>query len=206
MINHLRPALVLLVLFTILTGGLYPALVTGIGQSLFHGQANGSLIEHNGKVIGSALIGQTFAGDQYFHGRPSATTDTDPNDASKTIAAPYNAANSTGSNYAATSKALIDRVTADADASGKSNPAVAIPVDLVTASASGLDPHISPAAAYFQVPRVARARKLSEDDLRALVASHTEPRWLGLFGEPVVNVLMLNLALDEHSSSNSGTR
>jgi K+-transporting ATPase ATPase C chain len=205
MIHHLRPALVLLLLLTVLTGGLYPALITGIGQGLFHSQANGSLVERNGEIVGSSLIGQSFGGDRYFHGRPSATTASDPNDPAKTIAAPYNAANSSGSNYGPTSKALLDRVRADAEAAGKTNPAAAIPVDLVTASASGLDPHITPAAAYFQVPRIAHARKISEDGVRALIAGHTERRWLGIFGEPVVNVLMLNLALDEHSSSNSAT-
>ena len=203
MINHLRPSAVLLLLFTILTGALYPLAVTGIAQSLFRDQANGSLIERDGKVIGSILIGQPFASDKYFHGRPSATTGADPTDPSKTIPSPYNAAASTGSNYGPTSKPLFERVKNDADAIDKTHPGVAVPVDLVTASASGLDPHITPAAAYFQVPRVAHARGISEDDLRALIAGHVEPRWMGVFGEPVVNVLALNLALDEHSSANS---
>ena len=196
MLNHFRPAIVLFALLTVLTGLVYPLAMTGIAQRLFPRQANGSLIERDGKVIGSSLIGQGFSAPQYFHGRPSATTDTDPNDSTKTIAAPYNAANSAGSNAGPTAKSLIDRVKDDTAKLQQENPGVPVPVDLVTTSASGLDPHISPAAAAFQVPRVAKARGLGEEAVRQLVAAHTEPRMLGFLGEPVVNVLELNLALD----------
>jgi K+-transporting ATPase ATPase C chain len=196
MLKHFRPAIVLFLLFTALTGLAYPLAITGIAQKIFPQQANGSLIEKDGKVIGSHLIGQVFGGDQYFHGRPSATTDTDPNDSTKTVPAPYNAANSAGSNAGPTAKSLIDRVKDDTAKLKAENPNAAVPVDLVTTSASGLDPHISPAAADFQVPRVAKARGIGEDALRELVAAHTEPRALGFLGEPVVNVLELNLALD----------
>ena len=170
--------------------------MTGVAQALFKNQANDSLIQKDGKVIGSQLIGQNFASDKYFHGRLSATSDTDPNDSTKTISAPYNAANSAGSNLAPTSKALLDRVSADAAKLKAENPGVPVPAELVTTSASGLDPHISPEAALFQVPRIAKARGLGADQLKALIATHTEGRWLGLLGEPVVNVLALNLALD----------
>ena len=196
MLNHFRPAIVLFVLFTALTGVAYPLAMTGIAQKLFPRQANGSLIEQNGKVIGSSLIGQNFTSDQYFHGRPSATTDTDPNDSTKTVPAPYNAANSSGSNAGPTAKSLIDRVKDDTAKLKAENPNAPVPVDLVTTSGSGLDPHISPAAAEFQVPRVAKARGLQEEAVRQLVAEHTEGRTLGFLGEPVVNVLALNLALD----------
>ena len=196
MLSHLRPALVLFVLLTALTGLAYPLAMTGAAQALFPAQARGSLIEKDGHVIGSALIGQNFGSEKYFHGRPSATTDTDPNDASKTVPAPYNAANSAGSNLGPTSKAMIDRVAADTAKLKAENPDAPVPVELVTTSASGLDPQISPAAALFQVPRVARARGLDETQLRALVDEHTKGRWLGLLGEPVINVLALNLALD----------
>jgi potassium-transporting ATPase KdpC subunit len=199
MLNHFRPAIVLFVLLTVLTGLAYPLAITGIAQQLFPRQANGSLIEKNGKVLGSSLIGQNFSAPQYFHGRPSATTDTDPNDATKTIPAPYNAANSGGSNAGPTAKSLIDRVKDDTAKLKAENPNAAVPVDLVTTSGSGLDPHISPAAAEFQVPRVAKARGIGEDALRQIVAAHTEPRLFGFFGEPVVNVLELNLALDAQS-------
>lgn len=196
MLSQLRPAIVLFALFTLLCGLVYPLAITGIGSKLFPHQAGGSLIEKDGKVIGSELIGQSFTSDKYFHGRPSATVDTDPNDATKMVPSPYNAANSAGSNLGTTSKSLIDRVKADTDKLKAENPNVAVPVDLVTTSASGLDPHISPAAALFQLPRIAKARGLSSDALNQLIAEHTEPRWLGIIGEPVVNVLQLNLALD----------
>jgi K+-transporting ATPase ATPase C chain len=196
MLTHFRPAIVLFVLFTALTGLGYPLAMTGIAQVLFPHQANGSLIEKDGKVIGSDLIGQNFTSDKYFHGRPSATSDTDPSDSTKTIASPYNAANSSGSNAGPTSKALLDRVKGDTDKLKAENPSVPVPVDLVTTSGSGLDPHISPAAAEFQVPRVAKARGISPDQLRQLVAANTQSRTLGFIGEPVVNVVHLNLALD----------
>ncbi|HLJ65637.1 MAG TPA: potassium-transporting ATPase subunit KdpC [Stellaceae bacterium] len=196
MLKEIRPAIVLILAMTVLTGLLYPLGMTGIAQLLFPHQANGSLIVVGDKVIGSELIGQNFADDKYFHPRPSATTDTDPNDATKTIAAPYNAANSGGSNLGPTAKALVDRVTADAVAL-KEQGKRSIPVDLVTSSASGLDPDITPEGALFQVARVAKARGLPEDRVAALVAAMTEPRWFGLLGEPHVNVLKLNLALDQ---------
>jgi K+-transporting ATPase ATPase C chain len=197
MIKHLRPAIILTVLMTALTGLAYPLAMTGLAGRLFPYQANGSLIERDGKIIGSELIGQNFTSDGYFHGRPSATTDTDPNDSTKTVPAPYNASNSGGSNYGPTSKALVDRVKDDSGPLAATNPSVKIPVDLVTTSASGLDPDITPAAALFQIPRVAAARKLPEDELRRLVEDNTTARLLGILGEPHVNVLKLNLALDK---------
>jgi potassium-transporting ATPase KdpC subunit len=196
MLKQIRPALLMIVLMTIITGLAYPLGMTGIAQVLFPHQANGSLIEKDGKVIGSMLIGQNFVGDKYFHGRPSATTEPDAKDPTKSDPVPYAADNSSGSNLGPTSKALITRVQGDAATLHKENPAVPVPVDLVTTSASGLDPDITPAAAYFQVPRVAKARNISEDTLKALVAAHIEGRLLGLIGEPHVNVLSLNLALD----------
>jgi K+-transporting ATPase ATPase C chain len=196
MLQQIRPAIVMIIGFTVITGLAYPLAMTGISQVAFHSQANGSLIEKDGKVIGSALIGQNFADEKYFQGRPSATTDTDPNDASKTVPAPYNAANSSGSNLGPTSKALVDRVKDDTAKLAAENPNAPVPVDLVTTSASGLDPDISPAAALFQVPRVAKARGLKEDDVRQLVAAHMAGRLLGIIGEPHVNVLKLNMALD----------
>ncbi len=196
MLNQIRPAILMIVVMTVITGLAYPLAMTGIAGVVFPHQAAGSLIEKDGKVIGSSLIGQNFVGPTYFHGRPSATTDTDPADATKTIPAPYNAQNSSGSNAGPTSKALLDRVKADADKLAAENPSVPVPVDLVTTSASGLDPDITPAAALFQVPRVATARKLPADRVRQLVSEHTEGRLFGVIGESRVNVLELNLALD----------
>jgi K+-transporting ATPase ATPase C chain len=196
MLKELRPALALIVLFTVITGLIYPFVVTGIAQVAFSRQANGSLIERDGKVVGSALIGQVFTEDRYFQGRPSATSAPDPKDPTKTVDAPFNAANSSGSNLGPTSKALVERITGDVAKLKKENPGARVPTDLVTASGSGLDPHISPEAALFQVPRVAKARNMPEDRLRQLVQEHVEGRVLGIFGEPRVNVLMLNLALD----------
>jgi len=196
MLREIRPAIVVLVLLTAITGLAYPLAMTGIAQAIFPYQSQGSLIEKDGKVVGSALIGQVFADDKYFHGRPSATNTPDPKDATKTIDAPYNAANSGGSNLGPTSKTLIERVKSDVDKLKAENPSAQVPIDLVTTSGSGLDPDISPEAAMFQVPRVANARKMPEDRVRQLVQEQTQPRWLGLLGEPRVNVLALNLALD----------
>jgi K+-transporting ATPase ATPase C chain len=197
MLREIRPALVVLVALTLITGLVYPLAMTGIAGVIFPTQAQGSLIERDGHVVGSALIGQVFDGDKYFHGRPSATTAPDPNDSTKTVAAPYNAANSGGSNLGPSNKALIDRVQGDLDKLKTENPSASVPIDLVTTSASGLDPDISPDAALFQIPRIAKARNLPEDRLRQLVGEHTDGRWLGLLGEPRVNVLLLNLALDK---------
>jgi K+-transporting ATPase ATPase C chain len=196
MLSHFRPALVTIVVMTVITGIAYPLAMTGIAGLIFPDQASGSLISRGGKIVGSRLIGQNFATDTYFHPRPSATTATDPADASKTVSAPYNAANSSGSNLGPTSKALVDRVKDDITKLRAENPGGLVPGDLVTTSASGLDPHISPAAAAFQVKRVAKARHLAEDVVAALVAANTEQPLLGLLGEPRVNVLSLNLALD----------
>jgi potassium-transporting ATPase KdpC subunit len=200
MLREIRPAIVVLLALTLLTGLVYPLVMTGIAGVVFPYQARGSLIERDGHVVGSTLIGQNFTGDKYFHGRPSATTAPDPDDSSKTVPAPYNAANSGGSNLAPSNKALIDRVQGDLDTLRKENPATPVPADLVTTSASGLDPDISPEAAYFQVPRVAKARNLTENQVRQLVSDHIEERSLGLLGEPRVNVLLLNLALDRLSA------
>ncbi|MGR4925225.1 K(+)-transporting ATPase subunit C [Bradyrhizobium sp. CAR08] len=196
MLREIRPAIVLLLVLTAITGLAYPLAMTAIAGAIFPVQAQGSLIEKDGKVVGSALIGQEFKDDKYFHGRPSATVAPDPNDSTKTVPAPYNAANSGGSNLGPTSKALADRLKEDVDKLKGENPNAAVPVDLVTTSASGLDPDISPEAAQFQVPRVAKARNVPEDQVNQLVASNTEGRLLGLIGEPRVNVLALNLALD----------
>jgi K+-transporting ATPase ATPase C chain len=196
MLREIRPAIVMILAMTVLTGLVYPLAMTGIAQVVFPHQARGSLIEKDGKVIGSALIGQNFEKPEYFHGRPSATTDTDPKDSSKTVPAPYNAANSSASNAGPTSKALIERVQADVEKLKAENPNMPIPIDLVTTSASGLDPEISPAAAMFQVPRVAKARGINEGQVRLLVQAQTEIRTFGILGEPRVNVLRLNMALD----------
>src|ERR1700758_547977 len=197
MLREIRPAIVVLVALTLITGLVYPLAMTGIAKVILPRQAEGSLIERDGKVIGSALIGQEFKSDKYFHGRPSATVAPDPNDSTKTVPAPYNAGNSGGSNLGPTSKALNDRVKEDVEKLKAENPSMPVPIDLVTTSGSGLDPDISPEGALFQVPRVAKARNLPEDRVRALVAEHTQGRWLGLLGEPRVNVLERNLALDK---------
>jgi K+-transporting ATPase ATPase C chain len=196
MLREIRPAIFVLLALTIITGLIYPLAMTAAAGIIFPRQAEGSLVERNGQVVGSALIGQEFKDDKYFHGRPSATLAPDPNDSTKTVPAPYNAANSSGSNLGPTSKALADRVKDDVEQLKAENPSQAVPVDLVTTSASGLDPDISPEAAFFQVPRVAKARNLSADQVRALVAQNTQGRLIGLLGEPRVNVLALNLALD----------
>jgi K+-transporting ATPase ATPase C chain len=196
MLNQIRPAILMLIMFTILTGLVYPLGMTGLGQILFPHQADGSLVVKDGKLVGSELIGQNFASPKYFHGRLSATSEPDPKDATKTIAVPYAADNSAASNLGPTSKALIARVKVDAATLHAENPSAPVPVDLVTSSASGLDPDITPAAALFQVPRVAKARGLSEPAMRQLVESHVTGRLLGLIGEPHVNVLKLNMDLD----------
>lgn len=196
MLREIRPAILVLLLLTAITGLAYPLAITAIAGAIFPRQAQGSLIERGGNVVGSALIGQEFKDDKYFHGRPSATTAPDSADASKTVPAPYNAANSGGSNLGPTSKALNDRVKQDVDRLKAENPSSPVPIDLVTTSGSGLDPDISPEGALFQVPRVAKARGMAEEKLRQLVAEHTAGRLIGIFGEPRVNVLKLNLALD----------
>ena len=197
MIKEIRPALVLLVALTAITGLVYPLAMTGVAQTLFPYQAQGSLLhDKDGKVIGSALIGQSFADARYFHGRPSATTGPDPKDPTKTVPTPYAADNSAGSNLGPTNKALVDRVQGDMDKLRAENPDGRIPADLVTTSASGLDPDISPEAASFQVPRVAKARNVPADQVKQLVDQTIQERTLGLFGEPRVNVLALNMALD----------
>jgi K+-transporting ATPase ATPase C chain len=196
MLREIRPALMLLLGLTIITGLLYPLTMTGIAGVIFPSQAQGSLIKRDGKVIGSTLVGQAFTEDRYFHGRPSATTGPDPQDATKTTAAPYNASNSMGANLGPTSKALAERLKKDVEKAKEQNPSVSTPVDLVTTSASGLDPHISPASALFQLPRVAKARNMNEDQVSRLILDHTEGRLAGFLGEPSVNVLALNLALD----------
>jgi K+-transporting ATPase ATPase C chain len=200
MLSQIRPAIVMMVLLTLITGIAYPFAITGIGQALFPRQANGSLIEKDGKVIGSSLIGQNFAGETYFHGRPSATTEADPNDSTKTVSVPYSADASTGSNLGPTSKALMDRVKGDVDKL-KAESDKPVPVDLVTTSGSGLDPDITPAAAEFQIARVAKARNMSPDALHDLVVRNTEGRTFGVLGEDRVNVLKLNLALDAASAA-----
>ena len=200
MLREIRPAVMVLLALTLITGLAYPLAMTAIAGVIFPKQAAGSLIERDGHVVGSALIGQEFTSDKYFHGRLSATVAPDPKDSTKTVPAPYNAANSGGSNLGPTSKALSDRLKGDVDKLKAENPSEPVPVDLVTTSGSGLDPDISPEAALFQVPRVAKARNMPEDRLRALVAEKTEGRLGGLLGEPRVNVLELNLALDAATS------
>jgi len=196
MLREIRPAIIVLVALTLITGLAYPLAMTGIAEVIFPRQAQGSMLERDGQVVGSALIGQNFTTDKYFHGRLSATTAPDPKDPTKTVAAPYNAANSGGSNLGPSNKALIDRVQGDLDKLKQENPSVPVPADLVTTSASGLDPEITPEAALFQVPRIAKARNLPENRIRELVTEQTQGRFLGLLGEPRVNVLLLNLALD----------
>jgi potassium-transporting ATPase KdpC subunit len=196
MLKEIRPAILVLILLTLITGLAYPLAMTAIAGVIFPKQAEGSLIEKDGKVIGSALIGQEFKDAKYFHGRPSATSAPDPADATKTVPAPYNAANSSGSNLGPTSKALNDRVKEDVDKLKAENSSMPVPIDLVTTSGSGLDPDISPEAAQFQVPRVAKARNLPEERVSQLVTQNTQGRLGGVLGEPRVNVLALNLALD----------
>ena len=200
MLREIRPAIILLLLLTAITGLAYPLAMTAIAGVIFPKQAQGSLIERDGKVAGSALIGQEFKDARYFHGRPSATSAPDPADSTKTVSAPYNAANSGGSNLGPTSKALADRVKEDVEKLKAENPGATVPVDLVTTSGSGLDPDISPDAALFQVPRVAKARGMPEASVLQLLTEHIQGRMAGLLGEPRVNVLALNLALDASSS------
>ncbi|HVX99021.1 MAG TPA: K(+)-transporting ATPase subunit C [Pseudorhodoplanes sp.] len=196
MLKEIRRAVIFIVALALVTGLVYPLAMTGLAGALFPVQAGGSLIGKDGKIVGSALIGQAFDSDRYFHGRPSATTAPDQNDSTKSVSSPYNAANSMGSNLGPTSKALADRVQQDIDKLRAENPAQPVPIELVTASGSGLDPDISPEAALFQVPRIARARNMPGQRIRDLIAEHTEGRTFGFLGEPRVNVLQLNLALD----------
>src|SRR5580692_4300376 len=196
MLREIRPAIILLLALTLITGLAYPLAITAVAGAIFPKQAEGSLIEKDGKVVGSALIGQEFKSDRYFHGRPSATTAPDPNDSTKTVPVPYNAANSGGSNLGPTNQALVDRVRQDVEKLKAENPGTPVPIDLVTTSGSGLDPDISPEAALFQVPRIAKARNLPEERVRELVTQNTKTRFAALLGEPRVNVLELNLALD----------
>ncbi|MGG6894375.1 K(+)-transporting ATPase subunit C [Rhizobium sp. BR 315] len=196
MLKQIRPAIIMIVATTVLTGLAYPFAMTGVSQALFPHQANGSLVEKDGKVIGSSLIGQNFTSDGYFHGRPSATTAADPNDPTKSVAAPYNAANSGASNLGPTNSSLITRIKGDAATLQAQNPNMPVPMDLVTTSGSGLDPDISPDAAYFQIPRVAKARNMDQAKLKSIVDASIESRELGVLGEPLVNVLALNQALD----------
>ena len=200
MLKEIRPAIVFIVALTIITGLAYPLVITGIAGVVFPSQAQGSLIKKDGTVVGSALIGQAFTEDKYFHGRPSATNTPDPKDPTKTIDAPNNAANSMGSNLGPTSKALAERIKSDVDKLKAENASAPVPVDLVTTSGSGLDPDISVEAALFQVPRVAEVRNLPEARVRTLVDGQIEGRTFGLLGEPRISVLKLNLALDKLGS------
>jgi K+-transporting ATPase ATPase C chain len=200
MMHEIRPAIMLLIALTLLTGLAYPLAMTGVALALFPNRAQGSLIERDGSVIGSALIGQEFKSGRYFHGRPSVTTGTDPADPARSVVQPYNAANSMASNLGPTNKVLAERVAADVNRLKRENPDMPVPIDLVTTTASGLDPDISPEAALFQVPRIAKARGLSEERLRQLVNGHVDQRFLGVLGEPRINVLLLNLALDQVTS------
>ena len=197
MLGQIRPAIVMIVLFTLLTGFAYPLAITGVAQLAFHDKANGSQIERGGVIVGSSLIGQNFTSDKYFHARPSATSATDPADASKTVDAPYNAANSSGSNLGPTSKKLIDRVNASIEAEFAAGRIDVVAADAVTTSGSGLDPDVTPDNAFYQASRVAKARGLTETQVHALIEQETTGRTLGLLGEPRVNVLELNLALDK---------
>jgi K+-transporting ATPase ATPase C chain len=201
MLKQIRPAILMIVLFTVLTGLAYPLGMTGLGQLLFPHQANGSLVQKDGKVVGSELIGQNFTSAKYFHGRLSTTSEPDPKDATKTISVPYAADNSVASNLGPTSKALIARVKGDVATLHAENPSMPVPVDLVTSSASGLDPDITPAAALFQVPRIAKARGFSEPAVRQLVENHISGRVFGIIGEPHINVLKLNMDLDAMHAS-----
>jgi K+-transporting ATPase ATPase C chain len=201
MLRQIRPAILMIVLFTLITGLAYPLGMTGLAKLLFPHQAAGSLVEKNGTVIGSELIGQNFTSTRYFHGRLSETSEPDPKDSTKTISVPYAADNSAASNLGPTSKALIARVKGDVATLHAENPNAPVPVDLVTSSASGLDPDITPAAAFFQVPRVAKARGLTEQAVRSLVESHIDGRLFGIIGEPHVNVLKLNMDLDSMHAS-----
>lgn len=196
MLAQLRPAIVMIALFTALTGLAYPLAITGVAQLALHEKANGGVIERDGKIVGSSLIGQNFVSDRYFHGRPSATSAPDPADSTKTVDAPYNAANSSGSNLGPTSKKLVERVNGAIEEEFAAGRVDVVAADAVTTSASGLDPHISPQFALAQVPAVAKARGLNEARIRALVEERAEGRIAGLIGEPRVNVLLLNLALD----------
>jgi K+-transporting ATPase ATPase C chain len=200
MLKEIRPAILMLIVLTVITGLIYPLAMTGVAVTLFPDKAEGSLIERDGKVVGSSLIGQEFKSERYFHGRPSVTTGPDPADPSKSVVQPYNAANSMGSNLGPANKALAARVAADVDRLKQENPNMPVPIDLVTTTGSGLDPDISPEAAFFQVPRIAKARSLPEERLRQLVEAHIQRRVLGVLGEPRVNVLLLNLALDQMAS------
>ena len=182
MLKEIRPAIVFVIALTLITGLVYPLVMTGVAGVIFPRQAQGSLIEKDGKVVGSALIGQVFADNKYFHGRPSATNAPDPKDSTKTVDAPYNASNSMGSNLGPTNKALIDRVKGDMDKLKEENSSATVPIDLVTTSGSGLDPHISPEAALFQVPRVAKARNMPPERVRQLVQENIEGRTLGILG------------------------